>query len=181
MTSQNTKICSCCNLEKPRTKFVPRRRRRFQLLIIKPTKYTARCIDCLRQQRRNYYQQNKESLLQYRREYPARRKALLEEVRVAEIRKKKALEKNKRRKFTEEKAMPTWLSPEDRQKIKDIYKNCPPGYEVDHIYPINGKNSCGLHVPANLQYLTIAENRRKSNKDPEEWISQSSREQKNCA
>jgi len=49
----------------------------------------------------------------------------------------------------------------DRAAIKQFYANCPPGYEVDHIIPISRG---GLHVLENLQYLTITENRRKSNK-----------------
>lgn len=48
-------------------------------------------------------------------------------------------------------------------KIKEIYANCPPGYEVDHIIPLQGKLVSGLHVENNLQYLTISENRKKSN------------------
>jgi len=45
--------------------------------------------------------------------------------------------------------------------IKDFYLNCPRGCEVDHIYPIS---KGGLHTLENLQYLTIKENRKKSNK-----------------
>ena len=49
----------------------------------------------------------------------------------------------------------------DLQIIKGIYLNCPEGYEVDHIKPIS---KGGLHHQDNLQYLTIKENRKKSNK-----------------
>jgi hypothetical protein len=44
-----------------------------------------------------------------------------------------------------------------------IYDFCPDGSEVDHIEPIGGKNATGLHVPWNLQYLTVSENRIKRN------------------
>lgn len=50
---------------------------------------------------------------------------------------------------------------EDLGPIKEFYKNCPPGYEVDHIVPLS---KGGLHTITNLQYLTVTENRKKSNK-----------------
>lgn len=58
-------------------------------------------------------------------------------------------------------ATPPWVNMEE---IKRIYENCPPGYHVDHIMPLNHPLLCGLHVPWNLQYLPAEENIRKSNK-----------------
>ena len=49
----------------------------------------------------------------------------------------------------------------DKEKIKEIYLNCPEGYEVDHIIPLS---KGGKHHEDNLQYLTISENRRKNNR-----------------
>jgi len=37
-------------------------------------------------------------------------------------------------------------------------------HQVDHYYPIRGKDSCGLHIPRNLQVLPSLMNRRKGNK-----------------
>lgn len=55
---------------------------------------------------------------------------------------------------------PSWA---DLQKIVEFYKNCPEGYQVDHIIPLRGKKVSGLHIVENLQYLTAKENRNKSN------------------
>lgn len=49
----------------------------------------------------------------------------------------------------------------DLEKIREIYANCPEGFEVDHKIPIS---KGGLHHQDNLQYLPWRENRRKSNK-----------------
>ena len=50
---------------------------------------------------------------------------------------------------------------EDLQPIKELYKQTPPGYEVDHIIPLS---KGGLHTFSNLQHLTKNANRKKSNK-----------------
>ncbi len=58
-------------------------------------------------------------------------------------------------------ATPPWA---DIKAIEKIYRECPKGYHVDHIEPLNGKDRSGLHVPYNLQYLPALENLKKSNK-----------------
>lgn len=55
---------------------------------------------------------------------------------------------------------PSWA---DLEAIGAFYNDCPPGYEVDHVIPLNGKNVSGLHVLNNLQYLTRSENASKGN------------------
>lgn len=56
---------------------------------------------------------------------------------------------------------PMWANLE---KIKEIYRNCPKGYHVDHIIPLRGDTVSGLHVESNLQYLLAEENMKKNNR-----------------
>lgn len=56
---------------------------------------------------------------------------------------------------------PTWA---DLEAIEQFYRNCPAGYEVDHVIPLNGTIVSGLHVLNNLQYLTRSENASKGNR-----------------
>lgn len=57
--------------------------------------------------------------------------------------------------------IPLWA---EKNKIVEFYRNRPEGHHVDHIVPLNGETVSGLHVLANLQYLSAAENLSKSNK-----------------
>lgn len=57
-------------------------------------------------------------------------------------------------------ATPPWAN---LDIIARIYE-CAEGLHVDHIIPLQGKYVCGLHVENNLQYLSVEENLRKSNK-----------------
>ncbi len=63
-------------------------------------------------------------------------------------------------------ATPEWLTTEDHEKIKAVYREAAERegkWDVDHIIPLRGKNVCGLHTPSNLQIIPRSENRRKSN------------------
>lgn len=71
--------------------------------------------------------------------------------------------KNARRRANLLRATPAWV---DHEILEFIYSECPAGWHVDHVHPLKGRNSCGLHVPWNLQYLPAALNLRKSNKAP---------------
>lgn len=65
-------------------------------------------------------------------------------------------------------ATPAWS---ERDEIAAVYTRAASlsrgtgiPHEVDHIVPIKGRTASGLHVIANLQILTAAENARKSNR-----------------
>lgn len=64
------------------------------------------------------------------------------------------------------KATPNWLTKEQKKQMTEFYKNKPKGYSVDHIVPLQGGTVRGLHVPWNLQYLTVSENAAKHNYIP---------------
>jgi len=60
-------------------------------------------------------------------------------------------------------AMPPWVDQKIVAELRDIYLGCPDGHHVDHIVPLRGVIVLGLHLPCNLQYLTVAGNYHKSN------------------
>ena len=58
-------------------------------------------------------------------------------------------------------ATPPWAN---LQEIKRIYDECPEGYHVDHIIPLQGELVSGLHVENNLRAIPALDNLRKHNK-----------------
>ncbi len=68
-------------------------------------------------------------------------------------------------------AMPAWLTSFEIQEMENIYlesstlsKVTGILHHVDHIFPLLGNDSCGLHVPWNLRVITATENITKGNR-----------------
>jgi len=69
------------------------------------------------------------------------------------------------------KRTPPWLTAKHHAEIRQFYvlsakltKDTGVQYSVDHVMPLQGVTSSGLHVPWNLQVITMAENSRKGNR-----------------
>ena len=69
-----------------------------------------------------------------------------------------------KRRAAKRQAMPGWLSESQINEITQIYIDCPKGFHVDHLVPIQGATVSGLHVPWNLKSIPASENLRKGNK-----------------
>jgi hypothetical protein len=102
----------------------------------------------IKEKSRNYYIKNAERIKKYSIEYRLKNP----HIKRSHCAKRRALQLKATPKFA------------NLNKIKEIYKNCPKGYHVDHIVPLQSKVVCGLHVEYNLQYLTKSENSSKSNR-----------------
>ncbi len=154
------KVCSTCNENKE-----------IHLFSLKRNKPNARCKACVSVYYKKYRELNSEKDKERHTKYWEKTKGT--EVQKANNKKKcktyqsKNLQKFKlyeaNRRAKQKQATPIWANVEE---ITNIYLNCPEGYDVDHIIPINSKIVCGLHVENNLQYLLSSENKRKSNKFP---------------
>lgn len=121
----------------------------------------------VRQTSEDWRRRNRNKVCGYAKIYRCRHLTKVKE-RIKQWRNKNPLrvrEHQANRRCSKLKATLKWVN---RKEIQMMYLNCPKGYEVDHIVPLQGKMVCGLHVPWNLQYLTREENSRKHNTwDPE--------------
>jgi len=149
----------------PRNQFCPKGH---DTLVCGRTKsYT--CILCTRECQKNYASENKEYYTSYEKEYreTEQRKKYLEHYRRdhPEMSKLSNLKMATNRNLR----VVSW----GQDKIKEFYKNCPKGMEIDHIIPLQGKKVSGLHVRWNLQYLDSHENYVKHSKcnltDASDW------------
>ena len=148
------KTCSLCQLSLPLTAFYKEKTGGFGV--------KSRCIKCYYSLQKVWHQKNRETInlnAKIRHSInPERRRLSFTTWR------KKNLGhdamRQRERVAMQRQAMPKWA---DRDKIKEIYTNCPAGFHVDHVIPLCGKIVSGLHVEFNLQYLTALENIRKKN------------------
>jgi 5-methylcytosine-specific restriction endonuclease McrA len=88
--------------------------------------------------------------------------------------KEKFLIKWHKKQHLKKRATPPWLTKEQKAEIRTLHLMAKRlgiktgiRHSVDHIIPIDGKIVCGLHVPWNLQILTLEENSRKGNRVPD--------------
>ena len=111
-----------------------------------------------KEQRRLAYAKNKDYYARKNLEFREKNPDYLGEWRVRNPGKNRA--KSNKYRAAKLRAVPSWA---DLKVIEMFYADCPKGYVVDHIIPLQGKEVCGLHVRNNLQYLTSLENSVKSN------------------
>lgn len=125
-------------------------------------RYASQCKDCQCKKVKARYHVNPEKENARTRAW---RQANIKKVRTQQknyrkTRPEKYRAKTAKRRAAKLNATPAWA---DLKKIAQIYKNCPPGYHVDHYFPLKSPIMCGLHTELNLQYLPAKENIRKKN------------------
>lgn len=116
-----------------------------------PTRYngvTVYCCECEKIKNAQYRITNAENIVEYRKKHYIDNRAYY-------------IHKNALRRAVLLKATPPWA---DLSKIKEIYRNCPEGWHVDHVIPLQGDLVCGLHVETNLKPVPAKENLAKGNK-----------------
>ena len=116
-----------------------------------------------KEKHKEYYKKYYHSVSKHNPKYIEREKKRKKRYRKENLKKRRSINNYYGRLYKARKrqACPKWVNLE---KIKQIYLNCPKGFQVDHIIPLNNSIVCGLHVEYNLQYLPALENQKKSNK-----------------
>lgn len=154
------KTCSNCGEAKELTEFHNKKSGKYGV--------ASACRVCASLYMKEHYQNNKDKIVEYKKDYYQNNKEKLLE-KVKEYHRKNPhidREKKAKRRALKKRAI-SLLCETNRKSIKDIYKQVPEGYHVDHIVPLIGKRGkkrvvCGLHVPWNLEPVPAEENLSKS-------------------
>jgi 5-methylcytosine-specific restriction endonuclease McrA len=163
------KHCWKCSISKPKIDFGVNKS--------KPDGLATECRECKRQQDREYAARNREAAKKRASEwyYSNYEYARTQQNKYTAMWKKENPDKNcaysNKRRALKLKATPKWLTSEHFKQIESFYWLAQLQYEltdtkyhVDHIIPLKGKTVCGLHVPWNLQILTVRDNLTKGNR-----------------
>jgi len=168
--SDNTKRCTKCQEEKLATsEFFHRDKSRKDGLC-------QRCKICIK----IYHQANKERISKRGSQYykANKEKIAAKQKQYRKANRKRVLEKKKQYREENRHLIQHWTGSRRAAKLKQtpdytnldliklIYKNCPHGYEVDHMIPISGG---GLHHESNLCYLPKDVNQSKGAKTIKEF------------
>lgn len=124
--------------------------------------HTARNFDQIRTPKarsyaKMYRDENKEKISLFRKKWLAKNPG-------------KSREQSARRRAAKLQRTPNWLNDGHLFEIECINKYAASlrkiglRYEVDHIVPLQGDDVCGMHVPWNMQVISIFENRSKGNR-----------------
>lgn len=170
------KACSKCKVVKPYEAFTPNKKTKDRL--------QSWCRECSNKHTKEHRANNIE-WQERRREYMRtdKYKAWRKEYSQTEI--GKAIRKNNKRqhllnpavkrnyrlfyKLKAEHRCPLWVKPVETLPFYQLAESLGDGYVVDHIIPLRGKYVSGLHVPANLQVLTVDANNLKRNSENPIW------------
>ena len=115
----------------------------------KKTGYAYRTADKDKEYRKDYRAKHRVNFKAYRKKYLQSPKGKAASTAISAKRRAAQLPR-----------IPLWG---DIEAVKQVYVTCPEGYHVDHIIPLQGELVSGLHIAANLQYLTAKANCEKNN------------------
>ena len=115
---------------------------------------------------KNWELKNKERAKEYRKVWREKNKDRIKHLNHLwyENNKRKCRSKDAKRRAAFLKRIPKWITKTELKDIENFYKNCPKGYHVDHIIPLQASVISGVHVLSNLQYLSAKENISKGNR-----------------
>lgn len=131
--------------------------------------YAKQCKSC----KKEYYLKDREKVIARTKQWK------IENKEADKLHTKKYRDRNKgkrnaltaKRRASKLQATPKWLTKEQLDDIRQIYQDvqdiqwlAEEKLSVDHIIALQGENVCGLHVPWNLQILTLKEKCQKGNK-----------------
>jgi len=142
------KQCYSCKVRKPFTEFNKKTTSKDGL--------SGYCRECAKEKLRKFFNENKDKTRSYQTKYRSNNSD--------KVNAYNAKAKIIRRKLS----VPSWVDKEELKKFyteaKRLTQETGIKHHVDHIVPLKHKDVCGLHVPWNLQVITMTENVSKRNK-----------------